>query len=142
MDPRSFKKPKLPEVLVDTSESLSNAFVKWAPLICAGSAIGLSIFVLREMKKTKLELTKKEDPDILHQKMERMERQLKTITEYLKTNNKVVKESPVVKNVKVEEPPIFVKNVKVEEPPVSVNIINSSSDEYEEVEVTDSESED
>jgi hypothetical protein len=132
MDPRSFKKPRVPEVLVDTTDSLSNAFAKWAPLICAGSAIGLSIFVLREMKKTKLELTKKETPDVLNQKMERMERQLKTITEYLKQDNKVV------------------KSVKVEEIPEKVNIINVKPEkvkeevdsEYEEVEVTDSETED
>ena len=108
---KSFRKQKMPSIDNFESDNLMSTFTKWAPLICAGSAIGLSIFVLSEMKKTKSELIliKKQDSDpMLYKKMELMEKQLKTITEYLKNNNS--------KNV--------VKNIVPEELPKEINIIN------------------
>ena len=124
---KSFKKPRVPD-MPSIADNV-NPFIKWAPLICAGSAIGLSIFVLREMKKTRHEIFLlkseqgvKENP-MMYEKMENLERQLKTITEYIKNNkNKVV------------------KNVVIDPVPTEINIIND--DEYEEVEVTDDEAED
>ena len=124
------KKPKLSVLSDIDSDSLDmGSFGKWMPFICAGSAIGLSIFVLRELKKTKEEMQSSatkvhSDPEV-SKKLSDLEKQMKTITEYIK-NNKTIKQ-PIIKKAVVIEP----------EP----NIINSSIDsEYEEVEVTDDES--
>ena len=108
---------------MDTDFSMES-FSKYLPLLCAGAAVGLGIFALREIKNIKAEI---KVPDV-SKKMENMEQQLKKINEYLlkKDNN------PVIKSV-----------LKPDPPSEEVNIINDNDlEEYEEVEVTDSESED
>ena len=124
---------------------------KWVPLICAGSAIGISIFALKEIKNTRRELInlKKEqytapNNDKLEKKMELLEKQLNKITEFLKTSqqqqaryaNRPPPPPPVVKQQVPKDPKI----VKVNVVPEEVKIINeepTEDDEYEEVEVTD-----
>lgn len=141
--PASTSSPKTPSV---------SGLSKWIPLICAGSAIGVSLFALKEIKNTRKELSilKKEgfsaspiDNSKLEKKMELFEDQLKTITTFLKNNQHTpapVQRGMPVSSKKKKEPEI--KPVFVE--PEEIVIINESYDpeEYEEVEVTDSESED
>ncbi len=109
---------------------------KWVPLICAGAAVGVSIVALKEIKNVRKDLFKKEQlpkNDDLVKKMQIMDEQLMKITEYLKNTAKtepvIPKSGTVVKNAK-----------KI--PKENIKIINEDPDEYEEVEVTDSESED
>ena len=124
------KKPKLSNIpAIDTDSFNMDSFSKWMPFICAGSAIGLSIFVLKELKKTKEEIhtLKKIEPNLdpeVSKKLSDLEKQMKTITEYIKNSKK----SPIIKKAVVIDP----------EPTV---IINSADDsDYEEIEVTDDES--
>ena len=98
------------------------SFSKYLPLLCAGAAVGLGVFALREIKNMKAEI---KVPDV-SKKMENMEQQLKKINEYLLKKDR----NPVINNV-----------LKPDPPSEEVNIINDP-EEYEEVEVTDSESED
>lgn len=126
---------------------------KWVPLICAGSAIGISIFALKEIKNTRKELMslKKEqytapNNDKLEKKMELLEKQLNKITDFLKTNQQQqARYANTPQPVKTpEQPPKkdpkIVKNA-VNVVPEQVKIINEEPsddpDEYEEVEVTD-----
>jgi len=115
---------------------------KWLPFIAAGTAIGVSILALKELKKIKSEMsiitnkqmntTVKSDP-LLNKKMEQLEEQLKKVNEYLMNNNP--------KNPKI------IKSIIKTEIPDEVKIINDTGDtdetiEYEEVEVTDDEDSD
>ena len=117
-------------------------FSKWIPLLCAGAAAGVSIIALKEIQNIRKELNLKKEQEIgLSQKMESLEEQLKTITNFLKNGNG---NSNVNSNVngnvkqKTRIVPEIIKSVVPE--PKEVNVINE--DEYEEVEVTDDESED
>ena len=113
-----------------------SSLAKWIPLMCAGAAAGVSILALHEIKKARMEiaLLKKENccvsPNInpeLSMRMENMETQLKTLTDFIKNKDKITKETEIIRNV--------VKQSQSE----NVTIINE--DEYEEVEVTDDEAE-
>ena len=63
---------------------------KWVPLICAGAAVGVSIMALKEIHNVRKELilAKKElkGSDDLTKRMEMMEQQLKTISEFIKNS--------------------------------------------------------
>ena len=129
--------PIVPTVILP-SDTIINTASKWVPLICGAAAIGVSIFALKEIHNTRKELMnlKKEqltngNNEILAKKMELMESQLSKITEYLRNQQHptgVQKKEPEIKPVKIE--------------PETVQIINETPepDEYEEVEVTDDES--
>jgi len=129
---------------------------KWVPLICAGSAIGISIFALKEIKNTRRELInlKKEqytapNNDKLEKKMELLEKQLNKITDFLKTSQQQqmryaqqppIPKTPAPKQQSPKDPKIVKNAVNVV--PEQVKIINEQPptdepDEYEEVEVTD-----
>jgi len=116
----------------------SNMVTKLLPFIFAGTAVGVSVLALKELKKIKNEMgvlktqqsvTTKTDPEI-SKKMESFEIQLKKINEFLMNNN--------AKNPKI------IKSVLKTEMPSQVNIINEDEgdEEYEEVEVTDDELDD
>ena len=135
----SFTKPSVPkmkvpgEVLIEKSSIVT----KLLPFICAGTAVGISVLALKELKKIKNEMvvlknqqtSVKSDPEI-SKKMDRFEIELKKINEFLMNNNP--------KNPKI------IKSVLKTEIPENVNIINEEPQEpeeteYEEVEVTDDE---
>ena len=130
--------PNLPNIN-ETVKKTTSSVTKWLPFICAGTAVGVSILALKELKKIKNEMavvknqqvntTVKSDP-LLNKKMEQLEDQLKKINEYLMNNNP--------KNPKI------IKNVVKTEIPKEVKIINEPEEgvEYEEVEVTDDEDSD
>jgi predicted RND superfamily exporter protein len=133
-------KVNIPKINVnDTIKKSTSSVTKWLPFICAGTAVGVSILALKELKKIKNEMsvvknqqintTVKSDP-LLNKKMEQLEEQLKKINEYLMNNNP--------KNPKI------MKNVVKTEIPKEVKIINEPEEgvEYEEVEVTDDEDSD
>jgi hypothetical protein len=117
-----------------------NHYIKWIPLLCAGAAAGISIIALKEIKNVKNEIialkAKGPDNSDLSKKMESFEVQLKTITDYLKSkseikNNFIPKVSgDVIKNVVKENIVKIINEVKVEP---------GLEDEYEEIEVTDDE---
>jgi len=119
-----------------------NSFSKWVPLICAGTAVGVSILALKEIKNVRKELialkkesvaVEKGQPDQeLADRIERMDEQLKKITQYLANQNK---SSPIVKNVIPKENQVPVKIIN-DSPPTEEDV------EYEEQEVTDDEAED
>ncbi len=137
----SFKPVKsvVPETGLKT-ETVLNNISKWVPLMCAAAAAGISVIALKEIKciKNDLIILKKEqnlEPNqesnqLLSKKMEKLEEQLKTITDYLKNKNNIEK-----RKIKIPE---IIKNVLPQEQ-TEVKIINE--DEYEEVEVTDDENE-
>ena len=114
----------VPEELVKPS-TLS----KWIPLLCAGAAAGVSIIALQEIKKVRRELIviKRENSpsDELGKRMETMESQLQKLTDFITNKENVTKDSEIIRNVVQES-----GNIK---------IINN--EEYEEVEVTDDETE-
>jgi hypothetical protein len=142
------------EPVVNSGKNVMGTIAKWVPLICAGTAIGVSVLALKEIKNTRKELyaLKKEKitggtNEVLEKKMEALEQQLNKITEFLKNQNNKPPTQPVK--------PVITKNVIPPKVPEEVKIINSpvaakkndpveqeSDVEYEEVEVTDSESED
>ena len=121
--------------------SYFNMVTKLLPFIFAGTAVGVSVLALKELKKIKNEMgvlktqqsvATKTDPE-LSKKMESFEIQLKKINEFLMNNNS--------KNPKI------IKSVLKTEMPSQVNIINETpseqgEEEYEEVEVTDDELDD
>ena len=116
---------------VTTTNSQLSSFSKWVPLICAGAAVGVSIIALKEIKNLRKELIvmKKETvagPGVDVKQIERMDEQLRKITEYLVKQKKGVHEP---KDEKV------IRNVS---PPQEVNVINEE-EEVEYVEVTDDE---
>ena len=178
--------PPMKPPVSKVTETVTNKFssiTKLLPLICAGTAVGVSILALKELKKIKYEMNVlkvqqengsiKTDP-LMYKKMEMMEKQLNNIGEYLKipkesnpvpsssklnswnvnkTENKVQNEK-IIKNAvreqqsedinktenKVQNERI-IKNAVREQQSEDVNIINEPEDvEYEEVEVTDDES--
>jgi hypothetical protein len=104
------KKIKTPDLEID---SLS----KWVPLICAGGAVALSIYVLNEMAETKKEL-------LALKKSDRFDKKIKHLEE-------------IISKLSVKKEPFIKKAAPPEEP--EVNIINDPEEEYEEVEVTDDE---
>jgi len=109
---------------------------KWLPFICAGTAVGISILAIKELKKIKDEMVliknqkfqnvNKNDPD-LSKKMNEFEIQLKKMNEMLMNNQ--------------NNKPKIIKSFFKNEVPDEVNIINEneSKEEYEEIEVTDDE---
>ena len=133
--------PDIPQVANIVEKKFnSNIVTKLLPFICAGTAVGVSVLALKELKKIKNEMgalktqqniATKTDPD-LSKKMESFEIQLKKINEFLMNNN--------AKNPKI------IKSVLKTEMPSQVNIINEDQqdeeEEYEEVEVTDDELDD
>ena len=50
------------KVMTETVKSTANVLAKWVPLICAGTAVGVSIIALKEIKNVRKEvlLMKKE----------------------------------------------------------------------------------
>jgi len=113
------------EMLAEGTEML----LKWAPLICAGIALGVSVLALNELRSMKEDVVsiKKEKTDLtdIHKKMDTTDAQMKKMNEYLSKRDK----NPVIKSM---VPP---------EIPDNVNVINQE-EEYEEVEVTDNEEDD
>ena len=130
----SFKKMNVPPQLKSPTivPEVSSNLTKWIPLLCAGAAAGISIMALKEIKNVRNELihlkkdnnTKGNDSE-LTKKMELLEEQLKTITDYLKNKDTVDKRKNII-----------IKNVIPQEEQ-EVKIIDN--DEYEEIEVTDDE---
>jgi hypothetical protein len=149
------------EPIVASTKNVVGSLTKWVPLICAGSAIGISMFALKEIKNTRRELInlKKEqytapNNDKLEKKMELMEKQLNKLTEYIK-NSQVQQARNSFTSVPQPPPPVVPKSVK-KEPKIVKNVVNAvpeeikiinkepsqedgEEDEYEEVEVTDDE---
>ena len=126
-----FPKTNVSSIKTSIEPGLST-FSKWVPLICAGAAVGVSILALKEIKNVRKELMvlKKEnvitgntDPG-LSEKVDRMDEQLRKITEYLVKNKEKPKD--VLKEV-----------IKTE--PKDVKIINNDEEEVEYEEVTDDE---
>jgi hypothetical protein len=102
---------------------------KWLPFICAGAAAGISIVALQEIKAMRKELVavkaQAPQPNDFDKRMDTMERQLKMLADFVENKQKITKESEVIRNVVAE--------------PDNVRIIND--EEYEEIEVTDDETE-
>ena len=119
-----------------------SALSKWAPLVCAGAAVGVSILALKEIKSVRRELVliKKEqvsssgnkDQDLMQKKIDSLEQEMKKITEFLKNRNEL--DSRILKSRDK-----FVSNAVSKPSSENVTIING--EEYEEVEVTDDEAE-
>lgn len=137
--PGTFKVPQTDVISSVEPKNPLGGLSKWVPLICAGTAIGVSMFALKEIKNTRRELIllKKEqytapNNDKLEKKIEQLEKQLSKITDFLKTSSRSPPPPPPPPSKKV------VKNA-VPTQPVDVKIING--EEYEEVEVTDDEEE-
>ena len=94
--PTKLNVPKVPTINVnnvnDAVKKGTSSVTKWLPFICAGTAVGVSILALKELKKIKNEMTVvknqqvnttvKSDP-LLNKKMEQLEEQLKKIQEEL-----------------------------------------------------------
>ena len=136
---------KPPAVKVKTNiPELTNkgsVITKFLPFICAGTAVGVSVLALKELKKIKTEMVvlknqqthSSADPE-LSKKMDRFELELKKINEFLMNNNG--KNPKIIKNI--------LKSQEI--PPKNVKIINEPEEEeeveYEEVEVTDDEESD
>ena len=140
------KRTIFPAKIVPEIETNYNNLVKWVPLLCAGAAAGISIIALKEIKSIKneiLTLKSKGSDSELNKKMENMEEQLKTITNYLKSKSELPHRTPSSAQLPQQQPlplpkeNVIIKNI-IKEPP-EVNIINE--DEYEEIEVTDDEAE-
>ena len=132
-----FKVSSIPTEMAEPV-NIMDTIAKWVPLICAGSAIGIGIFALKEIKNVRKELKKPGDGnEKLEKKMEYMEQQLKSISEFLKKKD----HQDYVKNqdcVKRKKSPVIIKS-EPQQVPEKVKIINEPDDEYEEVEVTDDE---
>ena len=130
-----FKVSSIPTEMAEPV-NIMDTIAKWVPLICAGSAIGIGIFALKEIKNVRKELKKPGDGnEKLEKKMEYMEQQLKSISEFLKKKDHQ-------DYVKKKKSPVIIKN-EVPVIPEKVKIINEpeeeNPDDYEEVEVTDDE---
>lgn len=151
-----FAKMKIPNVVPNVvpvaevkSTVLSNV-AKWVPLICAGAAVGVSIIALKEIHNMRKEMAKPVPTGTdqqLKAKIENMEIQLNKISEFLKTKTEV--KLPVKLPVKIPvKLPVEKKSLdevikNAVESQTGINLINEKfdTDLYEEVEVTDSESE-
>jgi hypothetical protein len=132
-----------PQELSSTKSTLKNVagtLSKWVPLLCAGTAFGIGIIALKEIKNVRKELimakkeqlTKVPDKDLV-QRIENMDQQLRKITEYLSNQSKP-KTSPKI------IPQAVKKDLN------KVNIVNEDEDDEEEeveieIEVTDDEKE-
>jgi hypothetical protein len=74
------------------NKKMMGSISKWVPLICAGGAVALSIIALKELKNTRKEimLLKKEtfggNNEEISKRMENMEEQLRTLTDFIKKN--------------------------------------------------------
>ena len=137
----TFKVPEVadPTTIVQTSSTLG----KWIPLICAGAAATVSIVALQEIRKLRKEiLIIKKEPavseanELLSKRMESMESQLKSLTDFIKNRNQLDTEIEKVKTAGIKPEPVIKNVVSPEREPV-ITIINN--EEYEEVEVTDDE---
>ena len=117
--------------------SVPEDYTNWFALVAAGSALGMGMFALKEIRNTRKEITnlKKEGNEKIEKKMEKLEDQLKSINDFMRNNGTIPK--PIQRPI-----PAKVNPVPVE--PEKIVIINEpeNDEEYEEVEVTDSESED
>jgi len=126
--PSPFTKTPIPE-MENLSSGSSSVVARWLPFICAGAAAGISIVALQEIKAMRKELvvvkTQAPQPGDFNKRMDTMERQLKMLADFVENKQKITKESDVIRNVVNETD--------------NVRIIND--EEYEEVEVTDDESE-
>ena len=137
--PNVTKLPKSLSETINVQTDKVSIVTKLLPFICAGTAVGVSILALKEIKKIRNEVVilknqqinpniLKSDPE-LNKKMDQFEIQLKKINEYLMNNDP--------KNPKI------IKNILKQDIPKDVKIINEpredSEIEYEEVEVTDDE---
>jgi len=142
------KVPSIPMTTpsVQKSDDVMKMAAKWIPLICAGAAIGVSVIALKEIHNTRKELMnlKKEQltvptnsgNEILGKKMELMESQLAKITEYLRNSQRPMGPPPPVRREEIIKKAVIPETEEVK-------IINESpdEDEYEEIEVTDDETE-
>ena len=140
--------PPMKQKIAEIPEIVKGSVVmKWLPFICAGTAVGVSILALKELKKIKSEMSVlknqqnvvKMDP-MLNKKMDQLEEQLKKINEYLMNNNP--KNPKIIRNAV----PDLLKEVKIinesDEKFENVNVENvEDNNEYEEIEVTDDENE-
>ena len=134
--------PSCPQV--STAPSVANNIAKWVPLICAGAAVSVSIFALKEIHNTRKEIIniKKEgfvnnNNDLVTKKMEAFEAQLDKITNFLQQQSRQGSNIPEHRPTHRPKPKEEIHSVDVD--PEPVNIIN---EEYEEVEVTDDEADD
>jgi len=161
MSNSSFSVPEVPSVsppqknISETVKTTAGVLSKWVPLICAGTAVAVSIIAIKEIKNVRKEvmLMKKEQLTVvtnsstktLTEKIERMDEQLKKITEYLTNQSKMKTETK--NNTKSEK----IINQAVKKKAEKINIINEDSPESEEpdseseeeveIEVTDDEKE-
>jgi len=137
------------QVTTQPNKIISN-LSKWIPLICAGTAVGVSIIALKEIKNVRKELfiLKKESNSVkgteILEKMESMDEQIRKITAYLANQNNF-QNVPVNVNNK-QDSSMRNKGGKSKNPAKKdlnkVNIINEEPPvEYEEVEVTDDDEE-
>ena len=159
-----FKVPEISETPVPSTSTLT----KWIPLICAGAAAGVSIVALQEIKKLRTEVQEiKKEPnnqasEMLGKRMETMEQQLKTLTDFIKNRNEIDNVSQTIKKTTIPQPPPpqqhqpqqhqpqqpqpqpssgVMKDVISPQPPPPEGIKIINGEEYEEVEVTDDEAE-
>jgi hypothetical protein len=145
------------KVMTETVKATANVLSKWIPLICAGAAVGVSIIALKEIKNVRKEvlLMKKEqlvsvNNTELTEKIERMDEQLRRITEYLTNQNKMKPENNTTnqrkqkKSKKNSDQDEKIINQVLPKKMDKVNIINDEPDEDDneveiEIEVTDDE---
>ena len=163
--------PEVPTVstpqknIAETVKTTASVLSKWVPLICAGTAVAVSIIAIKEIKNVRKEvmLMKKEQLTVvsnspnktLTEKIERMDEQLKKITEYLTNQSKLKTETKSSnKHEKVINQALRKKVQKVniinEEPEITTEEPDEESDEESEdseeeveieIEVTDDEKE-
>jgi len=145
MDFKMPKHCKLPDsVLPESTGNVMNTVAKWVPLMCAGAAVGVSIIALKEIQNVRKELTlKKNVPDEeLAKRLEIMELQLKKLSDFIMVPRNTTKQIPK-KTPKVNVLDEVIKNAM--KPQTEMKIINENEKfdptEYEEVEVTDDETE-
>ncbi len=144
MDRMSGVSKKIPKPASASEFNVPDDFSKWLGLISAGAAIGLGLFALKEIKNTRKELLsiKTNGNEKIEKKMETIEQQMKEINNYIKNTSVVPKpiQRPVPNIVKIKKEKLTQIPIEQE----NIVIINEeyNPDEYEEVEVTDSESED
>jgi len=150
----------VPSTSIGTKSELINNIVKWMPLFVAGSAIGVSIIALKEIKNTRRDLIKLtteqqnkpiEPPDdTLFKKIEQMDGQIRKISMFLseleqkkQRENVQVREPIIIKKIindyeeKVKEENVKEENVKQYQKEKIIEI--TDDDEYEYEEVTDDE---
>ena len=144
-----FKMPKHSKisdpVLPENTGNVMNTVAKWVPLLCAGAAVGVSIIALKEIQNVRKELTiKKNVPDQeLAKRLEIMELQLKKLSDFIMVPRNTAKHVTPKKQPKVNVLDEVIKNAM--KPQTEMKIINENEKfdptEYEEVEVTDDETE-